>query len=702
MQPVRLLALPWIAAVALAGCDGGGAQPRSVGLQIPEPTEPLRPVEQRGSVPEQARVTDYAIDAKLDEESFRITGLERITFRNRSDAAVDHLALHLYMNAFSAADTAWMKEGRGSHRAMGQGKDTPWGRVEVTSIGMVDGAGALTLEPGVDPTVATVPLPSPVQPGQSIEVDIGFTTHLPEVFARTGFKEDFVLAGQWFPKLAVLQHDGTWNNHVFTFHSEFFADFGDYRVILDVPKAWVVGASGIRTAEEDDGERRRLTYEAAMVHDFAWTADPRFEVKSYLFEFEEWAARFPEEVEFARKALGPDAPLELRDVHVTVLIHPERVEQAERHREATEAALFFYGLWFGEYPFEHVAAVDPPWGGRAAGGMEYPTLFTCGTRMLTTPDMHSPEGVTVHECGHQFFYGLVGNNEFEAGWLDEGFNTYSTTRTTQAAFGSRSLVERYFEGFIPIAFDDIAAADRTDGADRHRGFDSALKRDPQATLSYQTGPGGYRVNAYDKGALSLRTLENYLGWVTFQRVMSTYFARYRFAHPKPEDFFAVAEEVSGVDLEWFWRQAYSSTAVYDYAVGKVSAYRDGSARGYVDDASGTPSLAAGGDDAQWRSVVVARRLGDGVFPVNVDIEFEDGSRVVERWDGEARWTRFSYRRDSKVAKVRVDPGRQLVLDINRTNNSWARRSKAGLAATKWGSKWMVWVQASMEAMAFFS
>src|SRR5262249_7490265 len=136
-----------------------------------------------------------------------------------------------------------------------------------------------------------------------------------------------------------------------------------------------------------------------LVHDFTWTADPDYGVYRQIFKFSDWAERFPAEVQKARKIFGAEP--ELRDIDVTVLVQPDHWSQRERHFQAACAALFFYGLWFGEYPYEHITVVDPAWGA-GAGGMEYPTLFTCGTRLFTTSDMHQPESVTVHECGHQF------------------------------------------------------------------------------------------------------------------------------------------------------------------------------------------------------------------------------------------------------------------------------------------------------------
>jgi len=148
---------------------------------------------------------------------------------------------------------------------------------------------------------------------------------------------------------------------------------------------------------------------------------------------------------------------------------PEHEGQTQRHFDAAAAALENYGTWYGPYPYGHVTLVDPVYDS-ATGGMEYPTLFTCGTRIFNPFGADSPESVTVHEAGHQFWYGLVGNNEFEHAWLDEGFNTFSTLRTLDVAFADRVLVRRYLEppkagrgrsAFFPLPFRGITV-DRWD------------------------------------------------------------------------------------------------------------------------------------------------------------------------------------------------------------------------------------------------
>ncbi len=180
--------------------------------------------------------------------------------------------------------------------------------------------------------------------------------------------------------------------------------------------------------------------------------------------------------------------------------------------------------------------------------MEYPTLFTAGTRWLAPAGVTTPEGVTVHEAGHQFWYGIVGNNEFEDAWMDEGFNTFSTARAVAQVYEPNFLALRYFGGFVPWVLEDIALSRATEG-NRLAGYRHDAKSDAQSTPSYRYFPSTGGSITYNKTALWLNTMERMLGWPVLQRILSAHFEAWKFKHPTPEDFFAVANKVSGEDLE---------------------------------------------------------------------------------------------------------------------------------------------------------
>lgn len=430
---------------------------------------------------------EYDIRARLediDDKPKRLTGVETIRWTNRSGEPVGDLWFHLYLNAFANNRSAHMTESgdgmRGKSREeLEQENWWGWQQIETVKVNGIDVTASLRYRtPDAvdgdsqgylavqDHSVISVDLPRAIADREEAEIEVEWSSRIPRVRRRTGYKDDFMLVAQWFPKLGVYEGGRGWNCHQFHARTEFYADYGYYKVSLDLPARYSekVYGSGIRIQNILKGDDRvNVVFEApsiadraradqfglpARVHDFTWTADSKYEIHSTMFHYNQWAEQYPEEVAKAQAAFGPGVDLSLRDVDITVLIQPEHRDQAERHSRATEAALFFYGLWFGEYPYEHITVIDPAWGAGAAGGMEYPTLFTSGTRKHTRESMYRPESVTVHEAGHQFWYGLVGNNEFEAAWLDEGFNSYTDSEVLWRVYGAE--VETTDYGRIPM------------------------------------------------------------------------------------------------------------------------------------------------------------------------------------------------------------------------------------------------------------
>jgi aminopeptidase N len=166
--------------------------------------------------------------------------------------------------------------------------------------------------------------------------------------------------------------------------------------------------------------------------------------------------------------------------------------------------------------------------------------------------------------------------------------------------------------------------------------------------------------------------------------MQTYFERYQYQHPGPEQFFAVANEVSGQDLTWFFDSVYRSAAVFDYGVDRVT------------------TLPAAQTANGFDNVVVVRRYGDGILPVDVRTTFADGTTRTEHWSGRETWRAYEYVTASKVVRVDVDPDRVLLLDVNYTNNSWVSQSRAEQAAHKWSLRWLTWVEELMLSYGFFN
>ncbi|HEX5069438.1 MAG TPA: M1 family metallopeptidase [Vicinamibacterales bacterium] len=613
----------------------------------------------------------YRLTASLDPGSHTITGSGRLTWRNISRNPTSELRFHLYWNAWRDPGSSWLREQRlGRNAALANRPADDRGSIDVTTIqiggvNLAERSRFIAPDDGndQDKTVLSVPLDHPVAPDQTIEIDLAWTSRVPRTYARTGRIGDYYFVGQWFPKIGVLEDSG-WNCHQFHAATEFFSDFGTYDVTLNVPAGWVVGATGRAIEETADRSGRRVRFLQSDVHDFAWTTSPSF---------------LRREERFAEPGLPP--------VNMILLLQPEHADQADRHFAATRAALKYYGTWFGFYGYDQITVVDPVTivdaaaQGESTGGMEYPTLFTAGTRWRVAAAGTQPESVTVHEAGHQFWYGMVATNEFEHAWMDEGFNTYSTARTMDAAFpGKFVAVDRFFGGLLPWAFTDVRWSREIDG-NRLNAYRPVAGNDRQSTPTWQYWPGSASAITYNKTALWLATLERMVGWPMMQQILSTHFARGAFRHPSPEEFFALANEISGRDLTWFFDAVHRSAATFDYG---------------VTDVLSTPR--GGTIDHQ----VIVRRFGDGVFPVATRVTFADGSGADLTWDGRDPWHSFTLSKSSAIARVQVDPDRVLLLDVNYTNNSWSAAPMRTQAARKWALRWLTWLQELLLTHACFA
>ena len=679
----RLLAI-----AGMAVCAGLWLTHTSAARQPQTPVADAPPVA-GDAVPDNARSprnANYSIDVRLDPDTRTLTGRAVLTWRNIATVPAPDLRFHLYYNAWRNSRSTWMRErelGRGP--GLASRPEADWGWIEVTAVRLLGDAGAQDLTSRLrfispddnnpdDRTVLSVPMPAAVAPRDTVNIEIEWNSRVPRTFARTGAIGDFFFIAQWFPKIGVLEDTG-WNCHQFHASTEFFSDYGVYDVRITVPTGWVLGATGRaeQTRENSDGTTTHR-YVQEDVHDFAWTTSPDFLDLRERFE------------------VGGLPPVNMR-----LLLQPEHRGQAARHFDATRAALQHYGQWFGPYPYEQITIVDPAWQS-GAGGMEYPTLFTAGARWLAPADISQPENVTIHEAGHQFWYGVVGNNEFEHAWLDEGLNTFSTARALEASFAPHHIARRYFGGFVPFVFRDIAWSRATNG-NRLATYRRAARADAQQTATYQYWPGTAGAITYDKTALWLHTLERHLGWEQVREILSVFYQRWQFRHPRPDDFFAVAEEVSGLDLSWYFDQVHGGTQTFDYAVQQVTS-RPLQDRGFVD-GDPDPTYSDPIDDrGLTRTTVTVRRQSDGIFPVDVLVVFDDGETVRERWDGRAAWQVYTYERSARAASVHVDPDRVLLLDIDYANNSWTAVPRAGAAATKWALHWMIWLQDLMLTYAF--
>jgi len=612
------------------------------------------------AAPLSPRIANYHITATYDGGAHTLTGRETLTWRNTAREPAVDLYFHLYLNAFANSQSSFMRGVGDAWVDWLQRHPNGWGYITVTAI-RIGGSDVTARMQFVHPdddnlddrTVFRLPLEKPLRPGATLEVEIEFAARLPKLFARAGYAGPFVLVAQWFPKIGVYQ-DGAWNCHQYHSTTEFFADFGVYDVTLTVPHDGVVGASGVLREQRDNTDgTQTLHFVAEDVHDFAWTIDPRFHA--------------------VEETVG--------DTHLRLLVQPNHIGQAERYMAAARTALQHYEEWIGPYPYPQLTIVDPGPGGSRAGGMEYPTLITVATTWWMPRALRLPELATVHEFGHQYWYGMVASNEFEEAWLDEGINSYLEGKIMDAAYGPASSVDVW-----GVRLDRVTL-------ERLRYIMSA-QHDPMTRYAWQfLDRSSYSAISYSKTALVLDTLDRTLGGERLRAALAVYFDHWRFRHPRGGDFLASVAQSAGEDLTWYFDQVVTSTELLDYAITRVTAEEAEEFSGYAFKdghlgALATPPLA---EQKRYHNEVVVERLGSVHMPVDVQIVFDDGSVTNEHWDGRDRWRRFEYTGPQRVEWALVDPNRTMPLDFNRLNNSRMRESGTR-GIVRIASRWGFWFQ----------
>jgi hypothetical protein len=610
------------------------------------------------------RVVAYQIDAHFDAAKKTIDATETLTYHNLTGQPQDTFPFHLYLNAFQPKAT-FIREVRRDHSSF-EWKDKNYASAEIKSFEVV-GLGDFTrkiqfIAPddgnADDHTVFQVKLPQPVVPGGSVQFKIAFHDKFGEVFARTGYKRNFVMGAQWFPKIGVWWKNA-WNCHQFHSTTEFFADFGTFDVNLTLPQNEIVGASGeqIASVNHPDGTKT-VSFHGEDIHDFAWTAEPEYHVFSDDFN-------------------GSSGP-----VKIILLMQPGHLSQADRHMRIMKETMKRFDQWYGPYPYKQITVVDPAHGALRAGGMEYPMLITADTTWWMPEGLRLVQLVVEHEFGHQYWYAMVATNEFEEAWLDEGINSYT-------------------EGKV---LDDIYGADRSEldlagmtagepGMNRH-SFASAAEFDPLTRFAYKfRNSGTYGDITYSKTATVLYTLEKLIGEDTLRRALHTYFMRYRFQHPTGEDFLKTVEEVSGQNLRWYFDQAVSGTQILDYEILTTESDRD-------DWALKDPPKEKKGETAYTTRVLVHRK-GDFIFPVDVLVKFDNGEQVREHWDGRDRWVRYTYNKKAKLVSAEIDPDHAVGLDKDWFNNSYVAEPSSG-ARSKLSAYWLVFTQFLAQCLAWLA
>jgi Peptidase family M1 domain len=583
------------------------------------------------------RVASYTLQAKLDAVDHRVTAHGTIELFNYTQVPLTEVYLHLYMNAFKNDDSLFLRSPFGAGRSGGHGNK--WGYIDVKRLYARESSSELwpghsPKSPGdpEDETDVRVPLPQPLEPGKTLTMEVEFDVKLPEVVERTGYVDDYHFVAQWFPKLARLMPDGSFAHFAFHPQSEFAADFGAYDVTLDVPARDVVGATGRCEPALASAGRQALRCRADDVHDFAWTSWAKFQERS--------------------ERIG--------SVDVRVLVPPGHSRNAELELDTVRFGLQHFGERFGPYPYPTLTVVHPPEAAGDSGGMEYPTLITTGGAWYTPfSGARAIEGVTIHELGHQWFFGLFASDEHRFPFLDEGLNSYAEHSSLAARYGAGSA----FSGF-GLAVSNEALSRAIAAA---RGGDEPVAQGAADFFSFRS----LGALVYNRTASLFSTFERVYGRKNLDLAFHDYAAFARFRHPEPQDLVEAVKGRLGEGAAKNLERALFERGSVDYLVRDVQSAASDPRAGVFDQASGRHTVPRSEvrPPAHWAGHAIVLRHGTLELPVQIELDFDDGHRERREWNGSGTRYTVSYEGPAKLVGVVIDPERRVLLDDDLSNNA---------------------------------
>jgi hypothetical protein len=483
----------------------------------------------------------YNIDVALNEKQHSLKGDLSIEYINHSPDTLTYIWFHLWPNAYKNENTALAKQIAADKGSSKKWKEKNQGYIDSLSFKIDGKLVATAADSANDIDIIKLVLASPLLPGQKVTITTPFYVKLPFYFSRSGYDGDQYMICQWYPKPAVYDKKG-WHPIPYLDQGEFYSEYGTFKVNITVPAEFVVGATGVLQNKEelekyktigaknyqaqDNKEKyqaaqpkswKTLTYQGENIHDFAWFAD-----KDAVIQYDT-----------LQLASG-------KIIDVFSYAQPNGNKGWKNSIAIIEDAVRHYSAWIGEYAWPVVQAVEGP-KNLSSGGMEYPMIT-----LITSPDS-GPEDLDAtitHEVGHNWFYGMLGSNERDYPWMDEGINSFYQFRYEAEKYKTNSIFGKSIpKEFKTLPVDEVQ--DRIYGA-----FNSMPAPEPVNTGS--TGfpnKNDYGIVVYVKGATWLYLVQTSLGREVFDKAMQDYFTTWRFKHPYPEDLKAALERSSGISLD---------------------------------------------------------------------------------------------------------------------------------------------------------
>ncbi len=502
---------------------------------------------------------NYTIQVSLTDNNHILHGYEEIEYINNSPDTLHFLYFHLYPNAYKNDKSAFTEQ-------QVENKNTDFYYSKKNDKGFIDSLHfeinnqeVTTNNYNNHEDIIIIDLPNALLPKQKITITTPFRVVIPTVFSRLGHKGQAYYISQWYPKPAVYDKEG-WHPMPYLDQGEFYSEYGSYDVRITLPKNYTVAATGdLQNKSEQDyieqkikhldtiekykplknydtiplsaAELKTINFKQKNVHDFAWFADKRFLVEKTDTILEDG-----------------------KKISCYSYYLPSHHSTYNKSSKTIAHTVGYLSKHVGNYPYSHASVVDGEL--EAGGGMEYPNVTVLGE----TKSKKILQSVIIHEVGHNWFYGLLGSNERDNAWMDEGINSFYEWKIDNYLNKKDSIPNHISNKKTEYISYQINAVQHNDQAIGEKSYE-------QTYINY----GG---DVYRKTQLALATLEEYLGEKQFETCMHKYFDTYKFKHPTPLDIKTIFTTTSNKNLDWFFTNLINEKDAIDYKVKSIRNTKD--------------------------------------------------------------------------------------------------------------------------------
>jgi len=522
---------------------------------------------------------NYKIDVKLNDVTHELSATEEIQYINNSSQSLNYIYFHLWPNAYKDQSTALAKQLLVQKRT-DLYFSKPKERGFIDSLDFKVNGKAVQIEFDKDNIdICKLILNEPLRSLDTIIITTPFYVKIPDAkFSRLGHTGQAYFITQWYPKPAVFDNDG-WHQMPYLDQGEFYSEFGSFDVKITLPKNYLLSATGDRIDSDEEDyflnekvkqtierldkndfradsmgfppsskETKTIRFKQFRVHDFAWFADKRFNVLHDQIE----------------------VPNTKRTVDTWVFFTNKNFKLWKNAINYVNESTIFYSYLNGDYPYNHVTAVDGTI--MAGGGMEYPNITVIGD-MSNEFDLD----ITIaHEVGHNWFYGILGSNERDHPAMDEGINSFYEMRYMRAKYPEKKINELVGLKENSKLF-GLHKIDMWRQKEMAYFISAKARNDQPLDISSQDfSEFNYGSIVYSKTPVIFDYLMDYMGEETLDKAMMFYFEQYKFKHPSPKDLVKTLTFFSGMDLSWFTSYLMSSTEKIDYKITNVKKNKDGS------------------------------------------------------------------------------------------------------------------------------